>query len=65
VSSPVWRAERVETLFNQINLIVSLHAYRHTNEVYPHIKHLVDELWEITQEQKRNHELDHKHIGMK
>lgn len=57
------RRERVEYLFNKIDFIADLIPHKHTDEVAPHIKHLVPQLWEITQEQKRNHELDHKWVG--
>lgn len=59
------RAERVDYLFKKIAYIAEVVPYKHTDEVYPKIKHLVEELYAITKVQEELHELDYKRIGQK
>ncbi len=63
--SPEERATKVEQLFRQIAFIGDITPYKHTDEVYPRIKHLVEELHAITKIQEELHELDYKRVGVK
>ena len=56
------RKAKVDLLFNQIAFIAEVKDKQPQlrDEL---IKPMVAELWKITQEQERNHELDYKRVG--
>lgn len=56
------RKLRVEELFNKIALMAQIYESNHSKRDEL-IKPMVEELWAITQQQEKLHELDYKRVG--